>query len=172
MGLLWGKNLKTRQDLFRHLDKLHKWITSRGKVLKVIKSDNEFVTAVVTDWIHNKQGIRILPSIPYEPDTVCIVERASQTMDNTITKMLDLPRNKRLSRQHWAMAFTHALKTKNRLPSAAFQSRSPISLWQSEVLDSRRFPLQSYGTLVAAHIPLDTQNNGTGRSILGHYVGF
>ena len=25
---------------------------------------------------------------------------------------------------------------------------------------------------MAAHIPLDTQNNGTGRSILGHYVGF
>ena len=26
--------------------------------------------------------------------------------------------------------------------------------------------------MVAAHIPLDTQNNGSGRSILGHYVGF
>ena len=25
---------------------------------------------------------------------------------------------------------------------------------------------------MAAHIPLDTQNNGTGRSILGYYVGF
>ena len=50
-GLLWGKTLKTRKDLFRHLDRLHKWITSRGKVLKVIRSDNEFVTAVVTDWL-------------------------------------------------------------------------------------------------------------------------
>ena len=26
-GLLWGKTLKTRKDLFQHLDKLHKWIT-------------------------------------------------------------------------------------------------------------------------------------------------
>ena len=70
------------------------------------------------------------------------------------------------------MAFTHALKITNRLPSVALQGQSPISIWQSEVLDPRHFPLQPYGTLVAAHIPLDTQNNGTGRSILGYYVGF
>ena len=54
----------------------------------------------------------------------------------------------------------------------ALQGRSPMSLWQSEVLDPRRFPLQLYGTVVAAHIPLDTQNNGSGRSMLGLYVGF
>ena len=128
-------------------------VTSRGKVLKVIRSDNEFVTAVVTDWLHDKQGILILPSIPYEHDTVRTVERANQTMDSTI----NLPRNKHLSRQHWAMAFTHALKIKNRLPFAALQGQSPFSLWQPEVLDPRCFPLQLYGTLVAAHIPLDTQ---------------
>ena len=87
--------------------------------------------------------------------------------------MLDLPRNKHLSRQNWAMAMTHALKIKNRLLTAvALQGQSPISLRQPEVLDSRRFPLQPYATLVAAHIPLDTQNNGSGRSILGHYVEF
>ena len=131
------------------------------------------MVAVVTDWLHDKREIRILPSIPYEhDDTVRTVERANQTMDNTITKILDLPRNKHPSRQHWAMAFTHALKIKNRLPSAASQGQSPISLWQPEVLDPRRFPLHSYGTLVAAHITLDTQNNGSGRSILGYYVGF
>ena len=99
-GLLWGKTLKTCKDLFQHLDKLHKWITSRGKVLKVIRSDNAFGTAVVTDWLHYKRDIRILPSIPYEHDTVRTVEQANQTMDNTITKMLDLPRNTHLSRQH------------------------------------------------------------------------
>ena len=130
------------------------------------------MTVVVTDWLHDKRGIRILPSIPYENDTVRTVERANQTMDNTITKMLDLPRNKHLSRQPWVMAFTHALKIKNRLPSVALQGQSPISLWRPEVLDPRHFPLQPYGTLVAAHIPLDTQNNGTGRSILGYYIGF
>jgi hypothetical protein len=70
------------------------------------------------------------------------------------------------------MAFTHALKLKNRLPSAALQGRSPLSIWQPELLNPRRFPLQPYGTVVAAHIPLNTQNNGTGRSILGYYVGF
>ena len=85
--------------------------------------------------------------------------------------MLDLPRNTHLSRQHWTMAFTHALKIKNRLTSAALQGQSPISIWQPEVLDPRRFPLQPYGSLAAAHIPLDTQNNGTGRSILGCDVG-
>ena len=58
-----------------------------------------------------------------ENDTVRTVERANQTIDNTITKMLDLPRNTHLSRQHWAMAFTHALKIKNRLPSAALQGQ-------------------------------------------------
>ena len=125
MGLLWGKTLKTRKDLFRHLDKLQRWITSRGKVLRVIRSDNEFVAAVVTDWLHDKQGISILSSIPYEHDTVRTVERANQTMDSTITKMLDLPRNKHLSRQHWAMAL--ALKIKNRLPTIALQGKSPIS---------------------------------------------
>ena len=130
-GLLWGKTLKSRKDLFRHLDSLQRWITSRGKVLKVIRSDNEFVKAVVTDWLHDKHGILILPSIPYEHDTVRTVQRANQTMDNTITKMLDLPRNKHLSRQHWAMTFMHALKIKNRLPTMALQGRSPISLWQA-----------------------------------------
>ena len=120
-GLLWGKTLKSRKDLFRHLDKLHGWITSRGKVLKVIRSDNEFVTAVVTDWLHDKRGIRILSSIPYEHNTVRTAERANQTMDNTIAKMLDLSRNKYLSRQHWAMTLTHALKIKNRPPSVALQ---------------------------------------------------
>ena len=63
------------------------------------------------------------------------------------------------------MAFLHALKIKNRLPTMALQGRSPISLWQPEVLDPRRFPLQLYGTVVAAHLPLDTQNNGSGRAI-------
>ena len=86
------------------------------------------VTTVVTDWLHDKRGIRILPSIPYEHDMVRTVERANQTMDNTLTKMLDLPRNKHFFRQHWAMAFTHALKIKNRLPSVALQGQSPISL--------------------------------------------
>ena len=114
-GLLWGKTLKSRKDLFRHLDKLHGWITSWGKVLKVIRSDNDFVTAVVTDWLHDKRGIRILPSIPYKHDTGRTVELANQTMVNTITKMLDLSRNQHLSRQPWAIAFTHALKIKNRL---------------------------------------------------------
>ena len=130
------------------------------------------MTAVVADWLHDKHGNRILPSIPYEHDTVRTVERANQTMDNTITKMLDLPRNKHLFRQHWAMAFMHALKIKNRLPTMALQGQSPISLWQPEVLDPRRFPLRPFGAVVAAHLPLDTQNNGTGRSILGYYVGF
>ena len=64
------------------------------------------------------------------------------------------------------------LKIKNRLPTVALQGQSPISLWQPEVLDPRRFPLQPYGTFVAAHNPLDTQNNRSGRSILSHYVGF
>ena len=32
--------------------------------------------------------------------------------------------------------------------------------------------LDDDGTVVAAHIPLDTQSNGSGRSILDHYVGF
>ena len=121
-GLLWGKTVKSRKDLFRHLDKFHGRITSRSKALKVIRSDNEFLTAVVTDWLHDKRGISILPSIPYEHDTVCTVECANQTMDSTITKMLDLSRNKQLSRQHWAMAFTHALKIKNRLPSFDFMA--------------------------------------------------
>ena len=34
--LLWEKTPESRKDLFRHLDTLHKWVTSRGKVLKVI----------------------------------------------------------------------------------------------------------------------------------------
>ena len=127
-GLLWGKTLKTRKDLFRHLDKLHRWITARGKVLRVIRSDNEFTKTVITEWLLDKPGIRLLPSIPYEHITVRTVERANQTMDNTINKMLDLPRNKHLTRQHWAMAFMHALKIKNRLPTTALHGRSPISL--------------------------------------------
>ena len=122
-----GITFKSRKDLFRHLDKLHRWIASRGKVLKVIRSGNEFVKAVVNDWLHDKHGIRILPSISYEHDTVRTVERANQTMDNTITKMLDLPpRNKHLSRQHWAMAFMHALKIKNRLPTGTTRS---VTYW-------------------------------------------
>ena len=112
---------------------------------------------MITEWLLDKPGIRLLPSIPYEHDTVRTVERANQTMDNTINKMLDLPRNKHLTRQHWAMAFMHALKIKNRLPTTALHGRSPISLWQPEVFDPRRFPLQPYGTIVAAHIPLDTR---------------
>ena len=58
------------RDLFWLLDKLHKWITSAGKVLKVIGPDYEFVAAVVTDWLQDKTGISILPFIPYEHDTV------------------------------------------------------------------------------------------------------
>ncbi len=85
-GLLWGKTLKTRKDLFRHLDKLYQWITSRGKVLRVIRSDNEFTKTVITEWLLDKPSIRLLPSIPYEHDTVRTVERANQTMDNTINK--------------------------------------------------------------------------------------
>ena len=79
---------------------------------------------------------------------------------NSITKILDLPRNTHLSRHHWAMAFTHALKLKNCLPSTLPKGRTPISFWQSEVI-----PLQPYGAFVAAHISLETQANGSGRSV-------
>ena len=96
--LFWGKTLKSRKDLFPHLYTLHKWIVSKGKVLKVIRSDNEFVTDVVTEWLQNHPGIQILPSIPYEHDTVRKVERANQPIDNSITNMLDLPRNTHLSK--------------------------------------------------------------------------
>ena len=94
--------------------------------------------------------------------TVRTSERANQTLDNTITKMLDLPRNTH-HRQHWEMAFTHASKIKNRLP---LQGRT------SELLNPSRFPLQPYGTFVSAHVPLVNQNNGSGRSILGYYLRF
>ena len=133
-----SQDSKTFVSIFRQAPQVDNFW---GKVLKVIRSDNEFVTAVVTDWLHDKRGIRILPFIPYEHDTVRTVERANQTIDNTITKMLDLPRNTHLSRQHWAMAFTHALKLKNRLPSATLQGQTPISIWQPKVLDPRHFPL-------------------------------
>ena len=106
-----GRLLRLERNCFG-IDKLHRWITSRGKVLQVIRSDNEFTKNVITEWLLHKPGIRLLPSIPYEHDTARTVERANQTMDNTINKMLDLPRNKHLTHQHWAMAFMHALKIK------------------------------------------------------------
>ena len=64
-----------------------------GKVLKVIRSDNEFVTPAVTEWLQDHPDILILPSIAYEYDTIKKVERAIQTIDNSIIKMLDLPRS-------------------------------------------------------------------------------
>ena len=70
------------------------------------------------------------------------------------------------------MAFTHAIKLNNCLPSTLLKGRTPISSWQSEVFDPRRFPLEPYCTYVAAHIPLETHTNGSGRSVLDYYVGF
>ena len=106
-------------------------------------------------------------SIPFEHDTVRLVERTHRTLQEMTVKSLAFKPH--LSSSDWGMAYSHNALLHN--ITSGNNNSSPYLLWYGTRFDLIKTPLFPFGSIVAAHKPLDTQTALSGRSHEAVFVG-
>ena len=138
-----------------------------GKILKVIRTDNEFLTKQAQNWAATN-GVSFQPSTPDEHNTVRRVERVHRTLQEMVVKAL--AHKQHLSPQFLGYAYLHFADMLNILP-ARDSGNSPYALWYGKPFDASTQPILPFGSIVMSHIPLDQQTSLSGRAVECVYVG-
>jgi hypothetical protein len=166
-GFVFSKLAKSRLSVVDKLEALRLTIANSGRVLKVIRTDNEFVTRLSKAWakIHN---IQFQPSIPYSHNTVRHIERLHRTLQEMVVKCL--ANKPHLNSQFWGHAYMHCVHLHNILPNR-HTGISPYFQWHNANFDFKSFPLMPFGSIIMGNIPTDLQTSLSGRSKELYYVG-
>lgn len=172
-GYLLPGIMKNRKQLDRHVRRLYNEIKQRGRTLKCIRVDDEFVTTRVRDFCSDQTPpIEIKPCIPYEHGQLGLIERSHRTIQDSVVKALDLQHKTHLSNAYWGFAYFDCIDKLNLLPAVSDSSTSAYIRWHDgKRIDLLKTPMMSFGTIVMAHEPLDLQTVLGGRSFETYYVG-
>jgi hypothetical protein len=165
--LVFARTIQTRVSLVDHLEALRVSALSTGKVLKVIRTDNEYITLLSKAWAlsHN---ISFQPSIPFEHNTVRRVERVHRTLQEMVVKAL--AHKPHLSPEYWSMCYMHCVDLHNVLPNRD-SGISPFERYHGFAPDLGFSPILPFGSIVMAHLPLQLQTTLSGRAVETVYVG-
>ena len=101
---IFTKLCPNRVGVIDHLESLRLFVASSGKILAVIRTDNEFLTSAAVHWA-KQHNIIFKVSIPFEHDTVRVVERTHRTLQEMTVKALAFKPH--LSSAYWGMAYEH-----------------------------------------------------------------
>ncbi len=116
-----------------------------------------------------KNDITPRPCIPYEHETLGHSARDNRTISEIMMKLLS---NKpHLTMQYWAMCYHDVIAKMDLMPHPLDPTTSPHEMWYGEKLNMLHNPCIPFGSVVKAHIPLDSQTGFSGKSIDTIYVG-
>ena len=147
-----------------HLEALCVIALSSNRTIRFIRTDSEFIT-YLTGRQSNK--ITFIPSIPHEHDTVYSMERVHCTLKEMVIKSLALKPH--LSPAFWGLSYLHNIDILNIIPNST--NVSPYFSWLPRPSDIEETPLLPFGSIVAAHRPLASQTELSGRYIESIFVG-
>ena len=165
-----GKLIKTHADLEVHLESLRVDVCGTGHTLKVLRLDNEFVTAPIKRWAALcRPPIELQPCIPHEHHSIGDIERFNQTLEQAVFKKMY--GRKHLSVQYWGLAYQDYIMKANMMGSVHGPAQSPYELWTGRKPDLVKLPMIPFGSAVMAHVPLAQQVTGGPKSILHYAVG-
>ena len=165
-----GKLIRTTSALEEQLEALRIEIRGTGHTLKVLRLDNQFVTAPVKKWAAQCEPyIELQPCIPHEHHSIGDIERFHRTLEDAVFKKMY--GKKHLSVQYWGMAYEDYLMKANMMGSVHGPKESPYQLWTGRKPDLLKLPMIPFGSVVMAHVPLDQQTTDGPRSVLHHAVG-
>ena len=94
----------TRLSVTVHLEALRIFALESNRIIRYIRTDNEFITYSTTAWASSNK-ILFIPSIPYERDTVRSVERVHRTLQEMVVKSLAFKPH--LSPSFWGLSYLH-----------------------------------------------------------------
>jgi hypothetical protein len=165
--LVFARTIQTRVSLVDHLEALRLSALSTGKELKVIRTDNEYITLLSKAWAlsHN---VSFQPSIPFEHNTVRRVERVHRKLQEMVVK--SLAHKSHLSPEYWSMCYMHCVDLHNVLPNRD-SGISPFERYHGFAPDLGFSPILPFGSVVMAHLPLQLQTTLSGRAVEAVYVG-
>ena len=114
-----------RVGVIDHLESLHLFVATTGRNLQVIRTNNEFLTSSALHWTR-QYHIIFEVSIPFEHDTVRVVERTHRTLQEMTVKCLAFKSH--LSSAYLDVAYEHCALLNN-ITSGRGHSSSFL-LWQ------------------------------------------
>ena len=165
-----GKLIKSHASLEVQLEELRVDVHAAGYKLRVLRLDNEFVTAPIKRWAGLcEPPIELQPCIPHEHHSIGDIERFNQTLENAVFKKMYGRRH--LSVQYWGMAYEDYIMKANFMGSVHGPMQCPYQLWTGKHPDALKLPMIPFGSVVMAHVPLDQQTTDGPRSVLHHAVG-
>ena len=165
-----GKLIKSHASLEVQLEELRVDVHAAGHTLRVLRIDNEFVTAPIKRWAGLcEPPIELQPCIPHEHHSIGDIERFNQTLEDAVFKKMYGRRH--LSVQYWAMAYEDYIVKANLMGSVHGPAQCPYELWTGKHPDALKLPMIPFGSVVMAHVPLAQQTTDGPRSILHYSVG-
>jgi len=91
-GFRFGHLLRGHGNLVEKLELLRLEVSSRDRIMKVLRIDNQYVTADIQKWAATtspgRPAIRLQPCIPHEHHTIGDVERFNRTLEDAVFKKL------------------------------------------------------------------------------------
>ena len=165
-----GKLIKSHSSLEVQLEELRVDVHAAGHTLRVLRIDNEFITAPIKRWAGLcEPPIELQPCIPHEHHSIGDIERFNQTLENAVFKKMYGRRH--LTVQYWGMAYEDYIMKANLMGSVHGPTQSPYELWTGKHPDVLKLPMIPFGSVVMAHVPLDQQTTDGPRSTLHYTVG-
>jgi hypothetical protein len=75
----YSASIASRVGLLLHVMRLRDFITASGKTLKVLRTDNEFLTIAIRSWCAQNH-IKLLPSLPHRHNKTRRIERFHRSL--------------------------------------------------------------------------------------------
>ena len=165
--------MRSRFQLVRYLKQLVLKCKQKGRTIKMIRVDDEFITDEITGFCALEQ-IDIQTAIPHDHADIGSVERSHRTLQESVVKTL--ASSSHLDNRYWTMSLMNSIFLGDNFPSENAPFLSPYELWEGRKVDLNSTPLIPFGSIVMAHIPLADQLGTLGpRSFetvaVGHATG-
>ena len=137
---VFARLCRNRLSVTAHLEVIRLFALESNRIIRYIRTDNEFITSTTTAWAASNK-ILFIPSIPHEYDTVRSVERVHRTLQEMVVKSLALKPH--LSTAFWGLSYLHHIDILNIIPNAT--NVSPYYSWYSRPFDLEKTPLLPFG---------------------------
>ena len=172
-GFIHGQLLKSRQNLHIYIKKLHNFVKSHNRVIKIIRTDNEFLTQNISEYCqHEDNKINLQTCIPYEHGQIGNIERFHRTLQDAVVK--SLANKSHITERFWGMAYNDVIFKLNLQPQIFNNNNNnnnnnnqssdcknnittAYKLWHNKDFNIINNPILPFGAIVAAHIPTDLQ---------------
>ncbi len=149
----------------KHLVVLFK---QQNRKIKVLRIDDDFLTNDIKHYL-SKEDITPRPCIPYEHETLGHIERDNRTIAEIMMKlMLNKPH---ITMQYWGMCYHDVINKLDMMPHPRDPTTTPYEMWYGEKMSLLHNPSIPFGSIVKAHVSLESQSSFSGRSIDTIYVG-